>query len=186
VIFVTDVILDISNDSITVVEPPDGSVSTDEQSIFSALLDHQFSDALKVTVTQSDCDVIDPLYSDFSLFLDMLVQHCPSLEWLCLNRITCQDLFSSFTPHPTESRTLRFLELRFMHVSDEDMPLIGPCFTSVTHLIWYLNRFDEALYEAYVEPYFEIEFENDDGWYPGCEVWGDGQRTQEKNCNVHY
>ena len=49
------------------------------------------------------------------------------------------------------------------------------------------NRFSPVAYENSVAPYFEtIDFENDDGWWPGCEIWGDGQITQDKNSDCHY
>jgi len=74
-----------------------------------------------------------------------------------------------------------------MALQDSDIMALGPCFTNVSHLIWYMNMFNEAAYDAYIEPYFShIEFENDDGWYPGCEIWGDGQMTQDKNSHNYY
>lgn len=51
-----------------------------------------------------------------------------------------------------------------------------------------MNKFDEAVFDSYVIPYFDgdkLTYENDDGWYPGCEIWGDGQLTQVKGC-AHY
>lgn len=52
-----------------------------------------------------------------------------------------------------------------------------------------MNRFDEAIFDNYVLPYFDgdkLKFENDDMWCPGCEIWGDGQMTQMKGETTHY
>ena len=49
------------------------------------------------------------------------------------------------------------------------------------------NRFNLVVYENFVDPYFEtICFLNEDGWWPGCEVLGDGQKIQDKNSSFYY
>jgi hypothetical protein len=77
------------------------------------------------------------------------------------------DFFSELERHPPINKLSRLhtLELKYLHLSEADMEAIGPCFTNVKNLIWYMNRFDEVAYDNYIEPYFEnIHYENDDGY----------------------
>ena len=128
----------------------------------------------------------------FSSLIKELLSLCPSLRKLTLSRLQgCGSLFANLPQHPsgTEMNSVECLEIKYCHVSDDDMRAIGPCFTSARHLIWYMNRFDEVAFDSYVMPYFDgdnLTFENDDGWWPGCELWGDGQMTQQKGINTHY
>ena len=128
-------------------------------------------------------------FGDFQYFLLQILTACTSLQSLSIQRLHLDSIFTYLTPHPTPNLSLpiTYLELKYLDISGDDMQAIGPCFSNVHTLKWYMNRFDEVAYENYIEPYFEdIIYENDDGWYPGCELWGDGQRTQEKNSDKYY
>jgi hypothetical protein len=122
----------------------------------------------------------------------LLLKRCPNLHTLTINGLFshAEHIFAALPPYPVESEmnSVQVLEIRHMHVSREDMKSIGPCFPNATHLIWHMNQFDEVVFDNYVMPYFDgdnLTFENDDGWWPGCELWGDGQLTQDKGC-PHY
>lgn len=124
---------------------------------------------------------------NFSIFLRLLLNRV-SVDKLKLRslRIHGSTFFHAIRLHPRpgfEAR-VKTLVLRYLNLGREDMSLVGPAFAGASLTFW-MNRFDEVDYENFIEPYFEVRFENDDGWWPGCEVLGDGQRTQEKNYGVH-
>lgn len=128
-----------------------------------------------------------------SNLLLLILQSCSRLHTLTIDGVhttNSEPLFSALPRYPVESEMnyVVVLELRHMFVSREDMEVIGPCFPNAKHLIWYMNRFDEVVFDNYVMTYFDgdnLTFENDDGWWPGCELHGDGQCIQSKGC-PHY
>jgi hypothetical protein len=136
------------------------------------------------------CDI---MCGGISNFLLLILQCCPRLHTLTINgihRSHMEHIFSALPRYPAEyeMNSVVVLELRHMHFSREDMEAIGPCFPNAKQLIWYMNRFDEVIFDNYVMPYFDgdnLSYENDDGWWPGCELGGDGQLTQSKGC-PHY
>jgi len=129
-------------------------------------------------------------FQAFDGFLSSMLEACTNLEKLALKDIrinACLDFFSALPVHPPHSGTgIKTLELSYCAISDNDMHYMGPCFPSVEHLIWNMNTFNEVYYESHIEPYFDkITYENDYGWYPECEIMGDGQRRQAKNSQFY-
>lgn len=146
-----------------------------------------FSDKMRevtsLTIIQrsKNTKICDQQFGSFSKMFKSILDDMPDLEHLILKRINTM-MFNQLDLYSTKLKTLT---IAHSDISDTDMLLIGPCFTGINKLIWYMNRFNEALFEQFIDPYFDydynMEYENDDGWYPGCEIYGNGQSLQFKN-----
>ena len=74
----------------------------------------------------------------FAALLLLVLQCCKQMESLVLNRINTASLFFYLPRHPIslDNYNLNVLKIKYMAVSEEDMISLGPCFTSVKHLVW--------------------------------------------------
>lgn len=168
------------------------------ESLLCAAWDGKLADITTIRIKNSwktwttrgvDQVIQDDGFSSFSDFLSILLKGCPNANHLELISLRYCDMFSDLEEYPPleSCNKISSLYIRYCDVSDEDIKRLGPCFPNATHLTWYLNSFNEVAYEMNVDPYFQtVHFENDDGWWPGCELWGDGQLTQDKNSRKYY
>jgi len=125
-------------------------------------------------------------FGSFSNMLKIFLEDNSRIQNLVLNSINS----TMFDKLELYSNKLINLTLSYCNISEIDMLLIGPCFTGIKKLTWYMNHFDEGLFEQFIMPYFDynynMEYENDDGWYPNCEIYGDGQSLQFKNDSYYF
>jgi len=141
----------------------------------------------ELTIIQNsvNADICNKQYHSFSNMLSVLLENeYQNVNTLNLIKLNC-NMFDELNREKVCK--IENLKIYCCDIHENDMLLVGPCFSHVKKICWYMNRFDEALFDQYIDPYFDINFnmdyENDDGWYPGCEIWGDGQSLQYKN---HY
>ena len=145
-------------------------------------IENNVMEELIIIQKSANADICNKQYNSFSNMLSILLDEYQNVKTLNLIKLNC-NMFDGLK-HEKMCK-IENLTIYCCDINENDMLLLGPCFSNVKKISWYMNRFDEALFDQYIEPYFEINFnmdyENDDGWYPGCEIWGDGQSLQYKN-----
>jgi hypothetical protein len=152
-------------------------------------IENNVMEELIIIQNSANADICNKQYNSFSNILSILLDDYQNIKILKLIKINC-NMFNELEQYNQNMCKLENLTINYCDISENDMLLLGPCFSNVKKLYWHTNRFDESLYEQYIEPYFDMNFnmdyENDDGWYPGCEIWGDGQSLQYKNNDFYF
>jgi len=141
---------------------------------------------LTIIQNSKNTDICTKNFGSFSKMLKIFLDEFINLETLHLISINS----NKFDDLDMYNKKIKILNISYCDMTENDMLLLGRYFCGIDKLIWCMNRFDEALFDQYIDPYFDynynMEYENDDGWYPGCEIWGDGQSLQFKNQEFYY
>ena len=135
------------------------------------------NDMENLTILQNsvNTDICNKQYHSFSNMLSILLDEYQNITTLNLIKLNC-NMFDEIKQYNETMCKIENLTIYYCDIKENDMLLLGPCFSNVKKISWYMNRFDEALFDQYIDPYFDMNFnmdyENDDGWYPGCKIWG--------------